>query len=53
MLFILTPGGFENLIRELSEPAAARVLPPPPAEEEIDFEQIAKIAEAHGMELLG
>jgi quercetin dioxygenase-like cupin family protein len=28
MLFILTPGGFENAIRDLSTPARSRTLPP-------------------------
>ncbi len=51
MLFILTPGGFEDLLLETSEPAGSRTLPPPP-EEEPDWEQIAAIAKAHGVELL-
>jgi mannose-6-phosphate isomerase-like protein (cupin superfamily) len=29
MLFILTPGGFEELVRATSDPAATRTLPPP------------------------
>jgi quercetin dioxygenase-like cupin family protein len=29
MLFILTPGGFEDLVRATSDPAASRTLPPP------------------------
>jgi hypothetical protein len=49
--FIFTPGGFEDLIREMSEPAGSRTLPPPP-EEEPDMERIKAIAEAHGAELL-
>jgi hypothetical protein len=53
MLYILTPGGFEDLARELSEPADARTLPPPPDEDELDLEQIQEIARAHGNELLG
>lgn len=28
LLFILTPGGFENLVRLMSEPALSRTLPP-------------------------
>lgn len=51
LLFILTPGGFENLVREMSTPAESRVLPPP-SEEMPDMAQIAAIAEAHGCELL-
>jgi quercetin dioxygenase-like cupin family protein len=51
MLFILTPGGFEDLVIEMSEPAASRTLPPP-SKEEPDMERIAAIARAHGAELL-
>jgi quercetin dioxygenase-like cupin family protein len=29
MLFILTPGGFEGLVRATSDPAPSRTLPPP------------------------
>ena len=53
MLFIFTPGGFEELIREMSEPAPSLTLPPPLAEDELDFEKIQGIAKAHGNELLG
>lgn len=52
MLYIMTPGGFENLVLEMSEPAASRTLPPP-SDEEPDYEQITAIANAHGAELLG
>jgi quercetin dioxygenase-like cupin family protein len=52
MLFIFTPGGFEDVIREMSEPAASRTLPPP-SKEEPDWERIQAIAEKHGNELLG
>jgi quercetin dioxygenase-like cupin family protein len=51
MLFILVPGGFEDLVIAMSEPAGSRTLPPP-SEEEPDLERIAAIAEAHGAELL-
>jgi len=51
MLFICTPGGFEDLVIAMSEPARTRTLPPP-SDEEPDMEQIAAIAEAHGAELL-
>jgi quercetin dioxygenase-like cupin family protein len=52
MLFICTPGGnFENVVREMSVPAASRTLPPP-TDEEPDMERIAAIAEANGCELL-
>lgn len=52
MLFIFTPGGFEALLREMSEPASARTLPPPSTEEP-DVERIAAIAARHGNEFLG
>jgi quercetin dioxygenase-like cupin family protein len=52
MLFICLPGGFENLVREMSVPAESRTLPPP-SDEEPDFEQVAKVAQANGAELLG
>jgi quercetin dioxygenase-like cupin family protein len=51
MLFIMTPGGFEDLVIEMSEPAGSRTLPRP-SEEEPDWERIAAIAKKHGAELL-
>jgi quercetin dioxygenase-like cupin family protein len=51
MLFICTPGGFENLVREMSVPAESRTLPPPP-DEEPDWERVAAVAKANGCELL-
>jgi quercetin dioxygenase-like cupin family protein len=52
MLFICTPGGFETLVREMSQPAETRTLPPPSTEPP-DFEHMAKVAAANGCELLG
>ena len=52
MLFIMTPGGFEDFVLATSEPAGSRTLPPP-SDEEPDFERLAAIAKAHGGELLG
>lgn len=51
MLFILTPGGFEDLVTAMSEPAGSRTLPPP-ATEEPDLAEMRSIAEAHGAEIL-
>ena len=51
MLFICTPGGLENLVREMSVPAGSRTLPPP-SDEAPDFERVAAIARANGCELL-
>jgi quercetin dioxygenase-like cupin family protein len=52
MLFICSPGGFEDLVLAMSEPAGSRTLPPPP-EGAPDMERMAAIAAAHGCELLG
>jgi mannose-6-phosphate isomerase-like protein (cupin superfamily) len=51
MLFICTPGGFENLVRGMSVPAERRELPPP-TDEEPDWEHVAAVAEQNGCELL-
>jgi mannose-6-phosphate isomerase-like protein (cupin superfamily) len=52
MLFIMTPGGFENLVRDMSVPARSRTLPPP-SDEEPDWAHVAAVAKANGCELLG
>lgn len=52
MLFIMTPGGFEGLVRDMSVPAQSRTLPPE-SDEEPDWERVAAVARAHGCELLG
>ena len=52
MLFICTPAGFEDLVREMSEPAGSRTLPPA-SDEEPDMERVAQIAEENGCELVG
>jgi mannose-6-phosphate isomerase-like protein (cupin superfamily) len=51
MLYIMTPGGFEELIRGMSVPAQSRTLPPA-SDEEPDWEHVAAVAKAHGCELL-
>jgi quercetin dioxygenase-like cupin family protein len=51
MLFICVPGGFEDLVTEMSVPAESRTLPPPP-EGPPDMEHVAAVAKAHGAELL-
>jgi hypothetical protein len=51
MLFICTPAGFEQLVREMSEPAAARTLPPP-SHEPPSMERVAAVAAANDCELL-
>lgn len=50
MLYIMTPGGFEGLIRDMGERAQSRTLPPP---SEPDMAHVAAVAEAYGCELLG
>lgn len=50
MLFICTPAGFEDLVREMSVPAESRTLPEP---SHPDRELMAAIAVAHGCEVLG
>jgi quercetin dioxygenase-like cupin family protein len=52
MLFICTPGGFEGLVRDMSEPAGSRTLPPP-SEQEPDWGHVAAVAQRYGCELLG
>jgi quercetin dioxygenase-like cupin family protein len=49
MLFVLTPGGFEDLVREMGRPAESRTLPEP---SEPDFAHVAEVAERYGCELL-
>ena len=51
MLFIMVPGGIENVIRATSEPAASLTLPPPP-DQEPDIDAIKAIVKEHGYELL-
>lgn len=52
LLFIMTPGGFESLVREMSVPAERRAIPPE-SDAEPDWNRVAAIAKAHGCELLG
>lgn len=51
VLFIMTPGGFEGLVRDMSVPAERRELPPPSGEEP-DLERLGEIARAHACEIL-
>ena len=54
MLFIMVPGGFEDLVRATSEPAPRRTLPPPPDEEPSpeEMERMNAIIKELGYELL-
>lgn len=55
MLFIMVPGGLEEIIRATSEPARSRTLPPPPEHEGTpeDMEALKATIREHGYELLG
>jgi quercetin dioxygenase-like cupin family protein len=54
MLFIMVPGGVEDLIRATSEPAPTRTLPPPSEEEPSldEMEGLKAVVREHGYELL-
>jgi quercetin dioxygenase-like cupin family protein len=54
MLFILVPGGIEDVIRATSEPAPSRTLPPPSDEEPTaeEIEGLKAVVKEHGYELL-
>ncbi len=55
LLFVLSPAGFEDLVREMGEPARELTIPPqaeaPP--EEAEMQRMAAIAARHGNEILG
>jgi quercetin dioxygenase-like cupin family protein len=50
MLFILVPGGIEDVIRATSEPAPSRTLPPPSDEEPTaeEIEGLKAVVKEHG-----
>jgi quercetin dioxygenase-like cupin family protein len=52
MLFILTPGGFENAIVDMSTPARERTLPPP-GEQSPDPSGMKGTIVAYGCEMVG
>jgi quercetin dioxygenase-like cupin family protein len=54
MLFILVPGGIEDVIRATSEPAPSRTVPPAPEGEPTaeEIERLKAIVAEHGYELL-
>lgn len=51
MLYVLTPGGFEELVKDMSEPATSRTVPPP-TQRPPDMARVQQIANKHGCELL-
>ena len=54
MLFIMVPGGLEDVLRKTSEAAGSRTLPPPGGEEPdpAEIERLKEIVAEHGYELL-
>ena len=54
LLFLLSPGGFEEFIYATSEPAEEHTLPPPPEgpPSEAEMEQLGSVARQYGAELL-
>ena len=50
MIWVLTPGGFENLVEDVSVPAETQTVPPPSVGPP---ENVAEILRRHGNELLG
>jgi hypothetical protein len=54
MLFLMVPGGMEDVIRATSEPAATRTLPPPTEREPTaqEIQALKAIVRRHGYELL-
>ena len=55
LLFVLSPAGFEDLVREMGEPARSLTIPPQPEAPpgEAEMERMAAIAARHGNEILG
>ena len=55
LLFVLSPAGFEDLIREMGEPARELTIPPQPEEppDEAEMERMMTIAARYGGEILG
>jgi mannose-6-phosphate isomerase-like protein (cupin superfamily) len=55
LLFVLSPAGFEDLVRDMGEPARALTVPPQPEAppDEAEMQQMSTIGARHGVELLG
>jgi quercetin dioxygenase-like cupin family protein len=53
MLFITVPGGLEDLIRDTSEPAPSRTLPPPPKPPDpAEMERLSALVAKRGYEFV-
>jgi quercetin dioxygenase-like cupin family protein len=55
LLFVLSPAGFEDLVREMGEPARELTIPPQPQAppDEAEMQRMSAIAARHGNEILG
>ena len=55
LLFVLSPAGFEDLVREMGEPARELIIPPQPEgpPDEAEMQRMAAIAAKYGGEILG
>src|SRR5215207_1083710 len=55
VLFVLSPAGFENLVREMGESARELTIPPQPEgpPDEAEMQRMATIAARHGNEIRG
>ncbi len=55
LLFILSPAGFEDLLRDMGEPARALTMPPQPEAppSEAEMQQMSAMAAQHGVEFIG
>jgi quercetin dioxygenase-like cupin family protein len=55
LLFLLSPAGFEDLVRDMGEPARSLTIPPQPEAppDEAEMERLMAIAARHGNEILG
>jgi quercetin dioxygenase-like cupin family protein len=53
LLFVLSPAGFEDLVREMGEPAKDLTIPPEGPPDEAEMQRMAAIAARHGNEMLG
>ena len=51
VLMICSPAGFEDFVRATSVPAKSLV-PPPPTEIDMDFDDLTTVAEQYGMEFV-
>ena len=53
MLFITVPGGLEDLIRDTSEPAPSRTVPPPPdPPDRAEMERLSALVAKRGYEFV-